>query len=728
MEWHDFCKFVEEREKPMTEEEKINRTASEIRQLVKESRLKEALDKLQVQMSGVTDWQLVSRTDDLVSQYGYMLRYFSEGVQDDARHSLYSKLLSQTILLNDEVLRARLIPCSMKLQYQYLRSNAAHGISVAGLRVALEESAVSPEAHEKALSNLFDSIWTSALWTTQDAAEWSELCESPLVLSADAAFVCSAVTIALNERFDPQKMLFLCHHAGSNDKQVSMRAITGLAMAVVRYSEMLPYFPQVESGISMLTDKRDICERLAAVQVALLLCRQTTMIDRRMREEIIPSMLSNHKLGDLMIDVIDSDGESPEWRDTGKSKIRDSLMEMTELQMEGADVYMSTFSNLKNYPFFHKVCNWFRVFSLDQPDVKASLGDSGIEKSVIGKSMLLSGTFCNSDKYSFALTFSQIPKEQRDMIAAQLDGQLSDELEDALARPQSNASLSEKQIIRQYTQDLYRFFNLFSRRHEFSNPFELNLNLLENSYLSPILKSSDSSYDIAVWLLEKNYFQEAANAFMRMEADADNHSTDYRFYQQMGYALQRSGQYGQAYEAYIRADLLQSDNAWNLRHMAQCQRITGNPEKALELLLDAEKLQKDNISLQIQIGDCLVDMQRYDDALARFFKVDYLKPEYSKAWRAIGWCAFLAGKYEKANDYYDRLLATEPDGVDLMNAAHARWTSGNTGRAVELYRKSVEKLGQERFVQEFDKDRPTLVLKGISEADFPIMLDCICQI
>ena len=121
-------------------------------------------------------------------------------------------------------------------------------------------------------------------------------------------------------------------------------------------------------------------------------------------------------------------------------------------------------------------------------------------------------------------------------------------------------------------------------------------------------------------------------------------------------------------------------------------------------------------------------MQRYDDALVRFFKVDYLKPEYPKAWRAIGWCAFLAGKYEKANDYYDRLLATEPDGVDLMNAAHARWTSGNTGRAVELYRKSVEKLGQELFVQEFDKDRPTLVLKGISEADFPIMLDCICQI
>ena len=151
----------------------------------------------------------------------------------------------------------------------------------------------------------------------------------------------------------------------------------------------------------------------------------------------------------------------------------------------------------------------------------------------------------------------------------------------------------------------------------------------------------------------------------------------------------------------------------------------GEPKEALQLLLQAEKNSADNLSLQIQIGDCLVDLKLYDDALTRFFKVDYLKPDYPKAWRAIAWCAFLAGRTDKAIEYYDKLLKAKPTGTDCLNAGHAYFVDGNIQHAVSLYRQSRKMLGTEQFDKEFLKDQPLLTERGISEMDIPLLLDLI---
>ena len=230
---------------------------------------------------------------------------------------------------------------------------------------------------------------------------------------------------------------------------------------------------------------------------------------------------------------------------------------------------------------------------------------------------------------------------------------------------------------------------------------------------------------IASWLLGKHYYEEAVLAYRLMESTVHPYSTDYRFYQQMGYALQRTRQYEDALEAYRRADILQSDNGWTLRHTAQCYRLTAHPQEALELLLQAEKRNPDDLSLQIMIGDCLVDLKRYDEALTRFFKVDYLKPDYPKAWRAIAWCAFLAGRYDRSIEYYKRLLDTRPTGNDCLNAGHAYLVDGNIQMAVAMYRRSRQSLGAEQFAKEFHKDETLLVERGIADMDIPLLLDLI---
>ena len=710
----------------MVVDEDLKKRAQRIKELLLQDRLREALELIKTQMAGVTDWSILSRFDDIESSYSFMLQYFSQGSPDEHRTEVYRQLIRRALILNDDVLQARLQPESMLLYYQHMRSRLTRTENIEGLRLALESFVEIGDtaAHEHNIGLLFDLIWTNGQWTSSDSASLLELIDSPLVMEDDSVLVISAVTLSLMERFDPLKCLFLCQASQNLSMAVSIRALTGLAVSLGAYKDLMPYFPEVDSRIRLLLDVPGIKERMLKVQMALLLCRETKEIDRRMREEFIPTMLRNPKLGDLMREELEREDVSPDWKEwIEKPEVKDKLMQMSELQLEGADVYMSTFSNLKNYPFFREIHNWFRIFSLDQPDVVSSLGEA-FSKSVIAKSMLSSGMFCNSDKYSFALTFSQIPKEQRDMIMGQVDGEFQDEVQELKGNTFST-DVKENLAARQYTQDLYRFFNLFSRRHEFRNPFDDNLNLLTDNPLSPLLQTDDSEQTIAAWLLGKGYYDEAVNAYRLMESTAHPYSTDYRFYQQMGYALQRIQHYDDALESYRRADILQPDNGWTLRHYAQCYRLTGQPKDALELLLQAEKRSADNLSLQIQIGDCLVDLKRYDEALTRFFKVDYLKPDYPKAWRAIGWCAFLAGRTDKSIEYYDKLLKTKPTGNDCLNAGHAYFVDGNIQHAVSLYRQSRKALGQEQFDKEFLKDQPLLIERGISEMDIPLLLDLI---
>ena len=710
----------------MTADEDLKKRAQRIKELLLQNRLREALELVQVQMAGVTDWSVMSRFEDIDRSYRYMLQYYSQGSPDGQRAKVYRQLLRRTLLLNDDLLQARLQPASMLLYYQHLRSRLTRTENMEGIRLSLEVFAHSHDtaAHERLLEILFDLIWTNGAWSTGDSASLMELIGSPTVPEDDSLLAVSAVTLSLMERFDPLKCLFLCQAAESPVMTVSIRALTGLAVTLGGYGDILPYFPEVTDRIKLLSDVPGIRERMLRVQMALLLCRETKEIDRRMREEIIPTMLRNPKLGDLMREELERDDVSPDWNEwIEKPEIKDKLMQMTELQMEGADVYMSTFSGLKSYPFFRSIHNWFRVFSLEQPDVRQSLGENFMN-STIGRSMLTTGVFCNSDKYSFALTFSQIPEAQRDMIMGQMDGQFEEEIREMQSGTVS-ADVRENFAARQYAQDLYRFFNLFSRRHEFRNPFNDNLNLLTDNPLSILLESDDSELEIATWLMRKGYFGEAVTAFRLMERNIHPYSTDYRFYQQTGYALQREHRYEEALEAYRRADILQPDNGWTLRHTAQCLRLTSHPEEALPLLLQAERQDTDNLSLQIQIGDCLVDLKRYDEALTRFFKVDYLKPGYVKAWRAIAWCAFLAGRTDRSMEYYAKILAGSPSGEDCLNAGHVYLTGGNIQHAVSLYGKSARMLGRESFESEFNADRPILEEKGVPRQDLPLLLDLL---
>ncbi|HZK03516.1 MAG TPA: tetratricopeptide repeat protein [Bacteroidaceae bacterium] len=732
----------------MIKEKDVVLRKKQIFSLLLDSRLKEALELLRIQIDLSNNWHLKARFDELTIAYTYMLQYFRQGVPDTQRVALYKRLIKKTIILNDDTIQTILLNISNTLYYQTKRifnnntSNFDQFVPILenfsemfpNNRASSESNLIESDylkqllsKHEKSIHSFFNTIWTSDTWNIDIKKSFLHIANSSKISPTDIALIISAVTLSLFERFDSQKYILLCDLSNHKEPLVSQRALTGLVLVTILHDHVLPYFSDSKRRLELLFESPNIETRLSEIQLLLLLCRETTKIDKKMREEIIPSMLKNPKLDLGIAEMTDPEDINPDWEEwIDKSNVKDKVMEISELQMEGADVYMSTFSNLKNYPFFKELPNWFRIFDFRQPNIQETFSQLELNRSVFGKALLVSSFFCNSDKYSFCFTFSQIPTAQRDMIIGQITEQNLDMSHD----PQMSEIIPKDKlygiIAKQYIQDLYRFFKLFSRRHEFYDPFKENLNYLNTKALNTISKRPETLKETAEFFLNKGYYDEAANSFMEIASTIKPDKTDYQLFQKAGYALQKTDQIELALEQYMIADILNPDNIWTIRHRAQCHRILKEPDKALELYLQAEIIQPDRLSLLLQIGECLVSLERYEEALTRFFKVEYLRPGSIKAWRAIAWCALLCDKTEQAQKYYDKLInEPQPSPQDYLNAGHAKWILKKASNAAILYKKCVDTEGFDKFQEYFNNDLPTLLKKGIITTDIPLMLDLL---
>ena len=94
--------------------------------------------------------------------------------------------------------------------------------------------------------------------------------------------------------------------------------------------------------------------------------QDTQRISSKMQNEVLPELMKLRpdilkKLKNVSeesdIEMLDINPECEEL--LNKNGLGDKLKELTEMQMEGGDVMMVAFSNLKTFPFFNTVGNWF---------------------------------------------------------------------------------------------------------------------------------------------------------------------------------------------------------------------------------------------------------------------------------------------------------------------------------------------------------------------------------
>ncbi|MEG0463945.1 tetratricopeptide repeat protein [Bacteroides sp.] len=730
-------------------EQTINQQYTQILLLINQRRLKEAIYQLESYLWQCSDWNLRNRFEEMQVAYNYMLQYMQEGIADPGRKSLYIKIQTQALEITDQARLLLLDSYSDHLYHIYRKKQASESthrdmdqirhilesfnddLAVSCLLTEQKQDEVLTR-HEDTLKLLFLQTWTNSVWSSAEAEQAKTMLESELLLESDLCLFVSAVTMSLLECFDVRKLLWLMDAYQHSNTQIGQRGLIGMAFAFHRYSDRLHLYPAIENRIASVNEVKQLDKDLMLIQRQILLSQETEKIDKKMREEIIPEMIKNvSSIRNMKFGFEESDEEkddrNPDWTSMlDEPKLGEKLREMNELQMEGADVNMSTFSALKNFPFFREIQNWFYPFDKKHSSIIKQSKEQNDQNDLLD-TIIQSGLFCNNDKYSLFFIMQSFPKAQRDMVFSQLTEQQAEAFSDQ-AKWEELRKFNDRPttVSNQYLHDLYRFYKLNQRRMEFTDIFKEKIALYQVPLLKGMLYHPDFLIHLAHYHLSKEHWNEAVELYQQVLTMKECPEATDEFYQRMGYALQKLGRRQEAIAAYLKADTIKPDNVWTNRHLATCYRLTGHFTEALIYYRRVELTTPDNKNIVFYMAHCLAELKQYDEALNYFFKLDFLENNSIKAWRGISWCSFVKGKHEQATRYYEKIIERKPLPVDYLNAGHVYWVSKQTSKAIAMYSKAAE-LGEGRdaFIEAFKKDAPFLLEQGIAEEDIPLMLDLI---
>lgn len=728
-------------------EQSIKEQYNSIADLLKAFRLKEAQVQLEAMLVVCGDWNLQSRLEQAQTSYHYMLQYMEQGVDDPGRDKLYRQLLTDTWEIANQT-RANLLDSVSHRYYQSLHAEnrrLGRNLQAENLReleTFQDDVAICQllpdnqqplneliKKHEEVNRHVFQTVWGSSEWIMEEAQVAQDLLASTQLRAVDLCLFISAVTLSLMECFDIRKCLWLLDAYQSPLSQVNQRALVGLVIALYIHHEQASLYPELRARLDLLQGDGTFGRDLNQVYIQLLQSKDTDKVDKKMREEIFPEMLKNarHLMRDrqfLFEELSEEDDRNPDWEKSFEnSKFTEKVRQMNEMQLAGDDLYFSTFGSLKSNAFFNQPSNWFYPFDLLHPAVASALGTGAEGENSMVVTLMQTGFFCDSDKYSLCFTLNMLPQNHRENMLNQIDPQVAEEIKDA-NNSQSFKEYAERRDVnsRSYIQSLYRFFKCYRLRNEFRDIFREKLVLHDLPLLEPFLDVPERLVEVANFHFHKEHYAEALELYQRL---ANGNQADADIFQKIGYCLQKGKRYEEAVKAYRNADLLKPDHLWTLRHLATCYRLMHDFAKALAYYRKVEEIQPESHQLLFFIGSCYTELGKYSEALQYFFKLDFLDPHSIKAWRGIAWCSFLNGKYEQAEKYARKVTDDgQADGSDWMNAGHVAWVQGRLSEAARCYAKAIPLCGGKKpFIELFNKDRDTLVRHGIRESDMPLMLD-----
>jgi tetratricopeptide (TPR) repeat protein len=710
-------------------------------------KVKLALDKTEMLVAEMQWPETKESFEDISRNYRLMLQYFVQGAEDPQRQVVYRKLVSKLLKMVHKLHEELMMRNSTSYEYiqkryfpHKLRFRSSSDL-LDSLKYYHSQSEMlkdkdktQHESELKRLRNNFEPLLPDIfalfwLHTGIDAdlkACYSGILHPSYPGIAEKCIMVSALTLNVWRQFDDEKLMMLFDACDSANVQVKQRALVGICFILTKYNQYISFFPAIRNRLVLLSDEPSSSENIKNILLLIIGSADTEKITRKMREEILPEVMKlspvikNKLESDLPMSADDWNEENPEWQDIiNESGVADKIQELNELQMEGADVYMSTFAMLKSFSFFNETANWFMPFDSEFLDVSSLFRTN--DKSIL-TAFMTNNIICNSDKFSFCLSLLQMPASQRESIgrsfkseSSQMEEMLKDE---SLIKP----GLSARNEARQYIQDLYRFFRLHPQHQDFSDMFKLCLDIHKSNFFDIISSDNELRSQVADYYFSKAHYQQAIELFHEMTTEAN---TSAATFQKLGFALQKESRIAEALEAYSKADIIQPDDHWTIKKMALCHRISGNIEKALENYRHADFLQPGNSRTIMQIANCLILTAKYKEALRVYANLEKSDPENRAIWKATSWCAFLSGNIHQADYYAEKLLGGKPDANDYMNNGHIAFALKKRDKALQFYLQSLNMLNHkiESWVDQMHNDIEVLMANGISKDDIMLMID-----
>lgn len=679
--------------------------------------------------------------------YRNMLNYTIKGITDPQRDQIFLKIQ-----------RSLIETCDYTLQFAI--SNMGFHIDKLRRELRLDESHFSSETLQRLDELSFDEALESLFTENANKNEttptgflketvrkcfylgWlcDKLGESDIELLdrilhsirftwIDRCLIISGLSLGLQRHFDKEKFIVLNNYQKSNDPMVSQRALTGLMIAYYLYDDRIWLYPELDQIFNYLINDtpKDILKHLI---LQILKACDTENISKKFREEIIPEVIriESHLRDKLHLDKLVNETfsleKNPDWEKIFEDSpdLINKLQEFTDLQMEGSDVLMGTFSMLKHFDFFKKEDNWFLPFYEDT-DADGYIIDSD-ESKAITTILYNSPYMCNSDKYSMLLNVYNIPFTQRQTIIEMLNNEQEQLKELTADKESTDPFIQRKLIITHVIQDLYRFVKLYHLHNEIPDIFQKAWDMPDTVHFGMLIDHTNTLPDIAQFYFNRDIFDRALSSYELLSTQQQDNPI---LYEKAGYCSERIKDYQGAIKYYKRAELVNTDHSWIFKRIGWCYRQLKDPENALSYFIEAEIREPENANIQSQIGHCYLELKDYKSALEYFFKVEFMDQTNQNVWRPIAWCCFVLKKLDEAEKYYLQIIENVPTHFDFMNLAHLLWCKGHLDQALPFYLKGLQLMpdGIDQFILSYNEDKSLLLDHGISQLDIDILPDIL---
>lgn len=719
----------------------IEAEKDKIYKAINDRKVYEAFKNIEVLLELGTSPELNSRFATQKTIYSYMIQYMLQGIEDPQRDKLYKELLTSLYEITDTLIDDIKINEASDYVYDKRRYyKAKGGVNLNNYILLLNEEQdkyqllkeaaqdddkliASLKRIEELQEEIFGIVASLFTFTEEEEKAIKQLLNDKKFGVVTSSLVLSALTISVLNFYSEKKILTLFDAYFSTDNEnVKQRALCGALILSYIYKERVDMSDVIKKRVELFSDDSNFCNDVRNQFLQFIRSLESEEISDMFTREIVPELikLSSKMQNNITIDDLSEENlamlvdQNPEWERRLEEKgISKKLRELNEMQNEGSDVMFSSFSNLKDFPFFKKISNWLRPYTNENSQVYPLIQRDSRFGEMLAGSMYM----CSSDRYSLALTcllnLQKQPNLKFDDVP--LDSGLNDMQDEGRDISRGYAKVASIQ----YIQDLYRLFNL--SKFKLRNIFEAHIDLFEVNTLKPIFDDDETLRLIGEFYIKKEYYLFAQKYFkLLIKRDV----SDSVLYQKLGYCKQMLHDYQGAIDEYTKADQI-SEDLWTTHHLALCYKTIGNLTKAIEFYRDSLRIRPDSLAIEFQLGNCLMQKERYEEALKHFYKVDFIKEGSLKVWGAIGRCSLMLGKYEDAEKYYKKVLSVSSSPSDYINMGHTYLVQKRIKDACDYYKKSIALNVKNRayFENAFTKDSKTLLKLGVPKNDIDIIRD-----
>lgn len=684
-----------------------------------------------------------SELEAVKNDYQLMVDYMERGFTDDKRAALYLSLLQRLYRVAADLeiswrcknvivyVDAFRISDHLNTSHDFIRSVLESFVSDVAMLSLLPEAERTEKAkdlydrHQVFINRLFNTLWTSCQWSDDDCAFYTGLMLSPMVDIVDQQLLVSAVTLGAMNQFDINKFKALTTvYQQSTDERVRQRALVGWVLSVF---EGMDIFPEQDKIIRKLCENKDTIRELYTLQIQFFYSQDTEKDNEKLQRDIMPYLVDGSNITIGRLGIVEKEEDSLEnilnqdAEDKRMEQMEEKVRKMMEMQKQGSDIYFGGFRQMKRFPFFNDLANWFTPFYIDHPALRTTIeriGQPNILETITNQ-----GNFCESDKYSLAFAMesiiNQIPGNIKEMMGS----------EGAFAPMGTTLDKSNPTYIcRAYIQDLYRFFRLYRSSNELINPFIDNH---KSSFVADTFFFVYKSF-IGTGLDEYKmrlalYLYKHKNMDKLVELMSTFHVEDANYNILMGYINLYFGKPDVAYQIFNMVLQEDTENQWALKGMARAAMDCEDYDTAEHTYSQLLRLEPDNINYAVKRCVTLLKTERYAEAREELFRLDYQYPDNMNVKRVFAWTMLLDKSLDKASQLYDLILSDAPMAEDYLNSGYCWWAKGNIGQAKNSFQAwiTMTKGNKDRLLEEIRNDQKVLDLYSITEIDCLLMVNLI---